>query len=115
MTVQETAIAAGVAPATVNHRFGGKDGLQREVFRIFIDSAVVVLDFTRAKQAYLQSVYARALVGDEFAAGIRELHYRVFGHLRSLLGYLQVQAAFGIDPGALRDGMTPYREAFGVP
>lgn len=30
-------------------------------------------------------------------------------------GHRYVPEEFGIDPGALRDGMTPYREAFGVP
>lgn len=109
VTLQEIALAAGVAPATINRRFGDKDGLQREVFRTFIDSAmamldaigpgpkarnlvdltaqvaVVVLGFTRANQAYLQSAYARALVDDEYAAGIRELRGRVFAHLRAQL------------------------------
>lgn len=107
VTVGDIAGAAGVAPATIYRRFTDKEGLQRVVFRTFIARATamvdalqpgrrapglvdlmaqvtaVVLAFTRANQRYLQSAYARALVDDDYAAGIRELRASVLASLRS--------------------------------
>lgn len=106
VTVGDIAAAAGVAPATIHRRFGDKDGLLREAFRAFIDGALamlataapaarprsfiamtaditaVVLRFSQANQRLLQSAYARALVDDEYAAGLRELRSRTHALLR---------------------------------
>lgn len=109
VAMSDVALAAGVSPATINRRFGDKERLQKAVFRSFIDRAqamveatdpsssannlidllarisVLVLAFSRSHQGFLQSVYARALVDDHYAAGIRELRSGVLAKLRETL------------------------------
>jgi AcrR family transcriptional regulator len=106
VTVGDIAAAAGVAPATIYRRFTDKAGLQREVFRAFVQGttamvdaiptdqqaaglvalmarvAAIVLAFMRANQRYLQSAYALALADDEYADGIRALRASVLQNLR---------------------------------
>ena len=109
VTTTDIAAAAGVAPATVNRRFGDKSTLVSEAFRVFVDETlamlesaaplrvpptrgkhmvglsaevtVVVMSFYRANQALLQSAYVRALSDDEFATGLRRLRQ----HIRAML------------------------------
>lgn len=107
VTVQEIAAEAGVSPASINRRFGDKEALVREVFRALIESSLAMLEaippappsqgfveltaevtaavmaYSRANQGLLQSAYARALVDDEFARGLRELRIRTRALLRA--------------------------------
>lgn len=113
VTVGEIAQRAGVAPATINRRFGDKEGLHREAFRVFLDRslemlatveiaadaiagprslitllaqvAAVVQGFSRENEPLLRSAYARALVDEGYASGLRELRGRVFALLRRQL------------------------------
>lgn len=116
VTVGEIAQRAGVAPATINRRFGDRDGLHREAFRTFIERALAMLEavdvsgtakgkprslvalmaqiaavvqgFSKGNQALLQSAYARAMVDEGYAAGLRELRSRTLALLRrQLLGH----------------------------
>ncbi len=117
VTTTDIALAAGVSPATVNRRFGDRAGLERQAFQSFIDRALtlvrsfeaatkapglvdllaqisaVVLGFSLANQGFLQSAYARALVDDDYAVGLRELRSSVFALLRShLVGHADEMA-----------------------
>lgn len=107
VTMTDIATEAGVSPASINRRFGDKNGLERRAFRTFIDRALsmvgamepadstgslidllaqismVVLRFSSVNQGYLQSAYARALVSEEYATGIRELRTGVLSLLRA--------------------------------
>lgn len=110
--MQDVAAVAGVSPATINRRFGDKDGLVREAFRAFIERSLAmlaaaspaaekrrggivelaaeitaaVMRYSQENQGILQSAYARALVDEEFAAGLRELRIRTLALLRGRFG-----------------------------
>jgi AcrR family transcriptional regulator len=107
VTVADIASAAGVAPATIYRRFGDKEGLLRDVFRRFTDSAVqlvaltptlktrhgfvacvaditaLVLRFSQGNQRLLQSAYAKALADDFYAACLVEIRSHTFAALRA--------------------------------
>jgi AcrR family transcriptional regulator len=106
VTVGDIAAAVGMAPATIYRRFGDKEGLIREAFRRFTDSALqmlalapsappprsfvalvaditlLVMRFAQVNQRLLQSGYARALVDDDYAQPLTELRTRTLATLR---------------------------------
>lgn len=109
VTTADIALAAGVAPATINRRFGDRAGLERHAFRVFIDRALLlvgsvdagagapslvallariaaaVLGFAHANQRLLRSAHARALLDADYADGLRELRRSVLALLRAEL------------------------------
>lgn len=107
ITVADIAAEAGMAPASIYRRFGDKEGLLREAYRHFIHDALSMLEmvppvtpgepgyvqqmakitslvvrFSRANQALLQSSYARSLTDDYYASAMLDLRARVLSALK---------------------------------